>query len=59
MITNIWLKSQPKKKLSYPDCLPKIYTGAGYNRVIVINPASIKNEAAYDLNTVSRIEFRP
>jgi hypothetical protein len=56
MITNIWLKSQPNKKISYPDCYPSFFIRAGF--VEIWNPEEDKN-AEYLLEQVSRIEFRP
>ena len=58
MITHIWLKSQPKKKISYPDCY--VIFNDSYN---VLQGIFIKNnkgtQASYSIELISRIEFRP
>lgn len=63
MITNIWLKSQPKKKISYPDCYPSIFVLKDIKKVFItkINDKNetISTEADYLLESVSRVEFRP
>lgn len=57
MITNIWLKSQPNKRISYPDCYPVI-TNDGLK---IINGKSITKfeESEYFLPRITRVEFRP
>lgn len=56
MITNIWLKSQPNKKISYPDCLPIVYKHGTEIHIRDIEGADI---AVYVGISVSRVEFRP
>lgn len=55
MITNIWLKSQPTKKISYPDCFP-MYQGISFD---IINYNNRKIEAYLTIASIKRIEFRP
>lgn len=62
MITNIWLKSQPNKKISYPDCFPVI----NYRILsFIVLGCYIKNsetqgqDASYSIELIQRIEFRP
>jgi hypothetical protein len=60
MITNVWLKSQPGKKIRYPDCI--IETPVSCNNIYIINVTkSIEGaiEASYLMREISRIEFRP
>lgn len=55
MITNIWLKSQPKKKISYPNCYPLI-TETG---ILFLNIEKDRRpDAEYSFSSISRIEFR-
>jgi len=62
MITNVWLKSQPGKKIRYPDCFPEInyrilsYTVLGF---FIKNAVTKSQEASYSIELISRIEFRP
>jgi membrane-bound lytic murein transglycosylase MltF len=62
MITNIYLKSQPKKKISYPDCYI-LFGARGKNEDLIENVMVLKLdwtiEAEYSINLISRIEFRP
>jgi hypothetical protein len=55
MITHIWLKSQPNKKLSYPDCLPIIKSDV----IWISNPKDIRLQANFLIDSISRVEFRP
>ena len=58
MITNIWLKQQPKKKLSFPDCWSQInHNGVLQGIYIKDNEGAIV--ASYTIEIVARIEFRP
>jgi hypothetical protein len=61
MITNIWLKSQPNKKISYPDCLPKFYFASLSIHIFDISSKNNENKptAIFDWNAISRVEFRP
>ena len=58
MITYIWLKSQPKKKISYPDCFAEFIrsTRTWHIREDKQLEGSI---ATYTIESISRIEFRP
>lgn len=56
MITNIWLKSQPNKKISYPECLPIVYKEG---KTIIVRDNTGADVASYLGNTISRVEFRP
>ena len=58
MITNIWLKIQPNKKLSYPDCYPNILIN-DLPDCCIINAKTKKFEATYTVNKIARVEFRP
>ena len=56
MITHIGLKSQPKKKLSYPDCYPFFSS----EKTLYIWDIKKKDEIAqYSIEVISRLEFRP
>lgn len=62
MITNVWLKSQPNKKISYPNCFINIEFWNAFVRILnstnmIDNEYAI--EATYSLGIISRIEFRP
>lgn len=63
MTTNIWLKSQPNKQISYPDCFPMFA-----RRNLELKPFEVdmvfigksgQSPAEYMLIAVERIEFRP
>lgn len=56
MKTTIWLKSQPNKKIEYPDCLPTIYNANETCWMTRIDDAIL---ASYEVNSISRIEYRP
>lgn len=58
MITNIWLKSQPKKKLSYPNTFP-IFIKTMRTWHIREDIEAENSVAAFTIESVSRIEFRP
>jgi len=55
MITKVYLKSQSKKSIDYPDCYPIL----SFYHIVVRNDNIGKNEASYLLKQISRIEFRP
>lgn len=58
MITNIWLKSQPNKKISFPDCWPQMnYNGVIQGIFIKDNEGTI--EGSYSVEIIARVEFRP
>lgn len=60
MKTTIWLKSQPKKKIEYSDCIPKLNDNySGFYLISFEIGLTIKVHATYDIDTVSRVEFRP
>lgn len=59
MKTTIWLKSQSKKKLEYPDCWPKIYHDGMQNYDLTIKDIEGNNIASYTIESISRMEFRP
>jgi len=56
MITNIWLKSQPKKKHSYPNCYPYVIIAS---KSVHIKDDKAVTQSTYMIESVSRIEFRP
>ncbi len=56
MITHIWLKSQPKKKISYPEMSPDIIK---IQNVIYLVDDKENVQSQYVYTEVSRIEFRP
>lgn len=56
MITHIWLKSQPNKKISYPDCSPDIIWR---QNIVYIADKQDNILGNYILQTVARVEFRP
>jgi hypothetical protein len=56
MITNIWLKSQPEKKHSYPNCYPVFYLAS--KSVHIKDDKSI-TQSTYLIESINRIEFRP
>lgn len=58
MITNIWLKSQPNKKISYPDCYPDFLMKLETKQIVIL-AARDMIDAYYDLTKISRVEFRP
>lgn len=61
MITNIWLKSQPNKKISYPDCYPELFLprpNVHMDRVILTDVKD-NTHGEYKLDSITRIEFRP
>jgi len=58
MITNIWLKSQPNKKIAYPDCWPKMNWN-GVIQGVFINDIEGMTQGSYSIEIISRIEFRP
>lgn len=64
MITNVWLKSQPNKKIAYPGCFPLLnQTDLGNQiqrvRLVKDDLYSEQVEALYLISEISRIEFRP
>lgn len=61
MITNIWLKSQPNKKISYPDCYPSLNVGPWNGTVlgVFIKEPKGENQGSYSIEIIARIEFRP
>lgn len=61
MITNIWLKSQPNKKISYPDCYPYLFASVKSFGIYKgpIDVTAGRREAEYLITNISRIEFRP
>lgn len=63
MITNIWLKSQPNKKIAYPDCFPNIYPSGAFVNIQIRDKYDVtcSNEliAEYNAEALVRIEFRP
>ena len=56
MITNIWLKSQPNKKHSYPDCWPSF---SWASKSVHIKNANADTQSIYVIESISRIEFKP
>jgi hypothetical protein len=56
MITNIWLKSQPNKKISYPECLPIVYKNGVEIHIRDNNGANVAIHLGI---AVARVEFRP
>jgi hypothetical protein len=62
MITNIYLKSQPKKKISYPDCY-FLFGIRGTENDPVTKVQILRLDwsivAEYSTESISRIEFRP
>ena len=58
MITNIWLKSQPKKKIAYPDCYPFINARNGIILGIFIANKE-GTQGSYSIEIISRLEFKP
>jgi hypothetical protein len=64
MITKVWLKSQPNKRIDYPDCFPLMNEVKRINGAKMIDTVRILNlecriQASYKSEAVSRIEFRP
>ena len=59
MITNIWLKSQPNKKISYPDCYIWMHIKTFEPWIDILNKDNTKTLAFYKSDVVSRVEFRP
>ena len=68
MITNIWLKSQPKKKICYPDCFPVTnfydtkstdFVGGNYLSNVTIYNSLGYRQSVWLLKKISRVEFRP
>lgn len=58
MITNIWLKSQPNKKIPYPDCFPVIHNGS--KSVHIHDSTNTASKVCiYSYDAISRMEFRP
>jgi len=60
MITKVWLRPQPKKSISYPDCYPSIKLGFEHpgNKVNILDNDNIL-QAQYSLDAVVRLEFIP
>lgn len=62
MITNIWLKSQPNKKISYPDCYPYFSLFMpDIKEIKIVNKDNTSGNgyATYHMDGLSRVEFRP
>lgn len=59
MKTTVWLKSQPKKKLEYPDCYPLFNDKYAVLQGIFVKDNTGRNQASYSIELISRIEFRP
>jgi len=63
MKTNIWLKSQPNKKIQYPDCYPCMFEDI--NGVLdtieihIFNTTKRMNDAMFNIKAIARVEFRP
>jgi len=61
MITNVYLKSESKKVIPYPDCYPVITVLIDNYREINICPNKLSDSkvATYMYDSISRIEFKP
>lgn len=57
MITNIWLKSQPNKKHSYPNCFPVVFIAS--KSVHIKDAESTDTQTMYTMDSIARMEFRP
>lgn len=56
MITNLWLKSQPNKKHSYPNCYMIFYWAS---KSVHIKDDKAVTQSIYIIESISRIEFKP
>lgn len=61
MITNIWLKAQPKKKLPFLDCYPLFNVKGPKTRedYLFIKDDKEQIHATFLIDQISRLEFRP
>lgn len=64
MIVNVWLKSQPNKKVPYPDCYHLIepnqegISDLKTNKVIILDKKDSYVVAEYAMEAIQRVEFR-
>ena len=58
MKTTIWLRSQPKKKIEYPDCFPHINWQL-IEAILFISDKDYIPKANHCIKNIARVEFRP
>lgn len=58
MITNIWLKSQPNKKISYPNCYPDFSTIQELT-IDIRDFDKFTREFSVAVKALVRVEYRP